>query len=318
MNKSSSLSSASSSSASTRRQPRQERGKQRVERILVAAAEVFAEVGFAAATIQQIADRAETAVGSIYQFFPDKAEIFRALALTHIQQAQAIDAMFLATDLRRSLRSIVDDFVELWAVYLEEPIPRCVILQYQLPAIQALLSQAKFQENEARSLQQHSAFYRLRNPQLSEEKSRLLVEVSGSICNHLMLLAIAKPQAQRAGLYAELKDVIYGYLDPHIGDRYLQAALQKDDLPNQVMACPSCQSHQISKNGHHQTKQRYRCQDCGRQFVDRYVQRGYPPDVRQHCLSLYQQGISLREIQRQTGVNHNTVSNWVKAGGELR
>ena len=63
MSKSSSL----SSKPTLRRQPQQKRGQQRVEKILVAAAEVFAEAGFVAATIQQIADRANTAVGSIYQ-----------------------------------------------------------------------------------------------------------------------------------------------------------------------------------------------------------------------------------------------------------
>jgi AcrR family transcriptional regulator len=68
MNKSSLMSSPNS----LRRQPKQQRGQQRVAKILTAAAEVFAEVGYAAATTQQIADRANTAVGSIYQFFPDK------------------------------------------------------------------------------------------------------------------------------------------------------------------------------------------------------------------------------------------------------
>jgi hypothetical protein len=78
MSKSSSL----SSDKTLRRQPQQQRGKQRVEKILIAAAEVFAEAGFAAATIQQIADRSNTAVGSIYQFFPDKLAIFLLRILT--------------------------------------------------------------------------------------------------------------------------------------------------------------------------------------------------------------------------------------------
>ncbi len=29
-------------------------------------------------------------------------------------------------------------------------------------------------------------------------------------------------------------------------------------------------------------------------------------------LDLHQQGLSFRKIERQTGVNHNTVINWVK------
>jgi AcrR family transcriptional regulator len=51
MNKSSSLSTPDP----LRRKPQQKRGQQRVEKILIAAAEVFAEAGFTVATIQQIA-----------------------------------------------------------------------------------------------------------------------------------------------------------------------------------------------------------------------------------------------------------------------
>ncbi len=92
-----------SSDKTLRRQPQQKRGQQRVDKILVAAAEVFAEAGFAAATIQQIADRANTAVGSIYQFFPDKLAIFHALFQEHVQQTDIIEAKFFASDLTRPI-----------------------------------------------------------------------------------------------------------------------------------------------------------------------------------------------------------------------
>jgi transposase-like protein len=78
------------------------------------------------------------------------------------------------------------------------------------------------------------------------------------------------------------------------------------------MICPDCQSDRVAKNGHQQGKQRYICRECGRQFVDRYVERGYPLEMRQRCLDLHAQGVSFREIERSTGVSHNTVINWVK------
>ena len=59
-----------------RRVPTQERARRRVARILDAAALVFAEQGFEAATMEDIAARAETSIGSIYQFFPNKLAIF--------------------------------------------------------------------------------------------------------------------------------------------------------------------------------------------------------------------------------------------------
>ena len=63
-----------------RRQPQQQRSKDRVEAILLAAAEVFDEIGVEAATTHLIAARAGTAIGSLYQFFPDKAAIFHAMS----------------------------------------------------------------------------------------------------------------------------------------------------------------------------------------------------------------------------------------------
>jgi AcrR family transcriptional regulator len=57
---------------SAARQPKRERGKQRVAALLDAAAAVFAEKGFDAATMTEIAARAGAPIGSLYQFFPNK------------------------------------------------------------------------------------------------------------------------------------------------------------------------------------------------------------------------------------------------------
>lgn len=63
-----------------RRTPQQERGQRRVQQILDAAAEVFAEVGYEVATTNMIAQRANTSIGSLYQFFPNKDSIVKLLA----------------------------------------------------------------------------------------------------------------------------------------------------------------------------------------------------------------------------------------------
>jgi len=41
--------------------------------------------------------------------------------------------------------------------------------------------------------------------------------------------------------------------------------------------------------------------------------RGYPLELRQQCLAMYRQGMSLREVARSKGVSHNTVCKWLKA-----
>ena len=62
-----------------RKQPQQIRSQRRVEKILAAAIDVFREVGFEAATTNEIAARAEVSIGSLYQFYPNKSAILNAL-----------------------------------------------------------------------------------------------------------------------------------------------------------------------------------------------------------------------------------------------
>lgn len=81
------------------------------------------------------------------------------------------------------------------------------------------------------------------------------------------------------------------------------------------MKCLHCSSTSVTKNGHRRGKQNYHCQSCRQQFVESYSVKGYPDDVKQHCLTLYVNGMGFRAIERSTGVNHNTVINWVKQSG---
>jgi AcrR family transcriptional regulator len=302
MSKSSSL----SSDKTLRRQPQQKRGQQRVEKILVAAAEVFAEAGFAAATIQQIADRANTAVGSIYQFFPDKLAIFHALFTRHLQQIDIIEAEFFRGAIDAPISQKIDEYLDPYITYFEQPIPRCILIQAYLQPIEGLAElMSDLPTRALLQIDKHATLYRQRNPNLSVAKSNLLAEVLQHMCISLFLHAIQSDVSHRQEIYAEIKNVLYVYLNPHIGDDLLF-------LHSQKMICPDCQSDRVAKNGRQQGKQRYICRGCGRQFVDRYVERGYPLEIRQKCLDLHRAGVSFREIERSTGVSHNTVINWVK------
>lgn len=82
------------------------------------------------------------------------------------------------------------------------------------------------------------------------------------------------------------------------------------------MECLHCNSIQVTKNGHRRGKQNYHCQSCGRQFVASYSSKGYSDEVKQHCLTLYVNGMGFRAIERCTKVNHNTVIQWVKQCGK--
>ncbi|MEU2201654.1 TetR/AcrR family transcriptional regulator [Isoptericola sp. NPDC019482] len=74
---------------SPRKAPKQARSRRTVGHILAAAARVFGELGYAATTTDRIAQRAEVSVGSLYQYFPNKDAVLHALALRHLEEADA-------------------------------------------------------------------------------------------------------------------------------------------------------------------------------------------------------------------------------------
>jgi AcrR family transcriptional regulator len=102
-----------------RKAPRQERSKQMVDAVLQAAAEVFAELGYARATTNKIAARAGVSVGSLYQYFPNKDSLLASLLAQHQRQVHAIVADGLvrladpSTSLHDGLSHLLDDLLAL-------------------------------------------------------------------------------------------------------------------------------------------------------------------------------------------------------------
>lgn len=88
------------SSTPLRRQPVQQRSAKRVERMLEACASLIEEVGYDGVTTTLIAERAGVAVGSLYQFFPDKRAVVQALTQRNLDKfMDSITARFAKTPL---------------------------------------------------------------------------------------------------------------------------------------------------------------------------------------------------------------------------
>jgi AcrR family transcriptional regulator len=94
-----------------RKQPRQVRAQLTRNRILTAAARVFAEHGYAGGTTNRIAERARISVGSLYQYYPNKDAILAELTIRHLDAG--LDALRLRgrTTLPHSLDEIIRVFV---------------------------------------------------------------------------------------------------------------------------------------------------------------------------------------------------------------
>lgn len=68
-----------------RRVPVQGRSVARVQRMLDACAEIVDELGYDGLTTTLLAERAGVAIGSVYQFFPDKRAVVQALAQRNLE-----------------------------------------------------------------------------------------------------------------------------------------------------------------------------------------------------------------------------------------
>ncbi len=250
---------STSQSSNLRRQPKQQRSKERVESILDAAAAVFDRVGYDAATTHLIAIEAGTAIGSLYQFFPDKAAIFNAMELRHYDRvrsmwAQTDVAAIAQLPLRQMIHVLVSGVSELF----EQPVSRVVFIQF-------FVARQIFQSIDERMTQEAIHFMasilHQRQPQLSEAKLQRLAEVCVTTSNALTLSVLRNPDVTyQESMTQEIEDLIVAYLEPHMGD-----AIDRNVM--KVMKCPHCRSTQLSKNGSRRGKQCYLCKDCSKQFV---------------------------------------------------
>jgi AcrR family transcriptional regulator len=94
-----------------RKAPRQSRSGATFGAIVEAAARILAERGPRALTTNQIARRAGVSVGSLYQYFPNKLAVVRALLEREVERAEALRPAVLddaATPLAQRLRAAVD------------------------------------------------------------------------------------------------------------------------------------------------------------------------------------------------------------------
>jgi AcrR family transcriptional regulator len=100
-----------------RRQPTQRRSARRVERMLDACAELLDEIGYEALSTTRIAERAGVAIGSVYQFFPDKRAITQELTRRNVEHfVSRVGRRFMEEDYVgwwEAVDAIIDEYVDM-------------------------------------------------------------------------------------------------------------------------------------------------------------------------------------------------------------
>jgi len=80
------------------------------------------------------------------------------------------------------------------------------------------------------------------------------------------------------------------------------------------MHCPNCQGTRLIKNGSiHNGKPKWKCKDCGRQFVAEPTQRRIAEHTKQLIDKLLLERISLSGIVRVSGVSARWLQYYVNA-----
>ena len=77
-------------------------------------------------------------------------------------------------------------------------------------------------------------------------------------------------------------------------------------------SCPHCQSERTVKNGStHNKKQKHKCKDCGRQFVENSTNKTISSETKKKIDGLLLERISLAGIARQVGVSKTLLQDYV-------
>ena len=201
---------------SLRRQPQQKRSLERIEKILDAAAIVFDEVGFEAATTHTIAAKANTAVGSLYQFFPDKLAIFNALELRHVDRVYVMWEKLMRPEV---IKLPFADFIHTLVTFVEQlftnPISRIVFTQFFVsPKIFKNIDAGFTQE----VIQFAAKLFQMRNPALTRQRSSIIAEVAVNSSNTLILVALRSDKAHSKAIILEIENLLIAYLEKDLGD----------------------------------------------------------------------------------------------------
>jgi AcrR family transcriptional regulator len=188
------------------RLPKRARGKQRVAALLQAAAAVFAEKGYEAATMTEIAARAGAPIGSLYQFFPVK----ETLADTLVQNyASMLAADLRALEVRAGAIDVTTLVDSLFGLLRAHPRERAAALP---------LAEARMDERTRRSAFRHmlrkhiAAILRARDPALHTDAARDMAMVVLQLMKAASSLGDEEGLPGRAAGLRDLKWLTVHYL----------------------------------------------------------------------------------------------------------
>jgi len=195
----------SDTSSGARRVPRRERGERRVAELLDAAAVIIGEVGYDAATMTAIAERAGASIGAVYQYFPNKEAVGLALRTQY------------AAELSERWTPVAEEAAGLETAPLVERI-FVVLMDFieSRPAFLSLLSAPlNYKGNRAarNRLREHFAdTFRAKRPSLLPDEAVRIANVTFQVVKAMSPVYADAKRKDRPEVLREFKLVVTAYL----------------------------------------------------------------------------------------------------------
>lgn len=188
-----------------RRVPQQDRGERRVAEVLEAASAVIAEVGYEAATMTAIAERAGASIGAVYQYFPNKEAIVRALRHQYADEIEAVWSPLAALDSHITVTELVDRIFNVMVDFMD-----------RRPAYIPLLSAPRTYTRDPAARHRlralFAALFRERQPALTAEAALRIANVTVQVVKGMNPLYADASTEERREIVREFKLVLLGYL----------------------------------------------------------------------------------------------------------
>ena len=196
------------------RKPKQARSVERVNRILDVAEVLFIEKGYATTTTREIATQAEIPIGSLYQFFPDKAAILQALAERYSdllnQRLQSFDTpemtqISLPDYVKRLVKGIEQFFVDY-------PGYRAIFME--IAVVMPEIDEA----GDAQLIQTFATLLSRLNLSLSPEDYNAIAFVMVKAMGNLLWMSLGQKPHFRQRLVTETERLTLSYLQSYFGN----------------------------------------------------------------------------------------------------
>lgn len=199
----------SHSAAVPRRLPSQQRGERRVAALLDAAASVIADVGYEAATMNEIADRAGSCIGSLYQFFPNKESLTQALRAQYGKEFQAAWESLESRAASLNIEHLVDQLIDTAIEFVGEH-----------PAFLALLdAPSSTRDPSIRKLLRKllARLFLLQKPSVSSAKALRMASVTLQLIKGMNQLYAESKRAAKQPMVQEFRMLLRCYLASRLG-----------------------------------------------------------------------------------------------------